>query len=394
MHAFQDLAQVNSRRGINALKLGQILGSNISDLSVGTQEIETIFNHAVDKAINYKVTPLLIEGPWGGGKTHVLTLLQSIARKKRMATSYVIMDGFSVSLAKPMELMEEITNSICFPFGATLDGLSQNLRRTVQENKISQLYAKGAGMLAEALANLPKGALDHPDVCHLLEDYFSLSISVSETKNKLRHLGFRAPYLPTIKAYRLSDRSKAFKDLLTNWAHFAAVMGASGLLVIFDELDVEYASTAWLTMGAATLRERRNHVLEELTNLVKEKVPLSLAFASAPVGSHEDEANDAVANIIKIFNNHIIHVKVPHPDREQLRYLLNRLFILYNKAYYDTRIYLKENEINLIFDKLISRYERHTSAVPRHFVRMTLEVFDLLSTKNDQDLQHILDFLS
>jgi len=388
-----NLTQVSARKGIQALKLGQVLESHIFDLSVGTQEIETTFQSKVNQAKNYQVSPLLIEGAWGTGKTHVLTLLQAISKKSSMATAYVILDGHSASLGKPMELMGEISESLRFPFGAVLDSLSEILRRAVFEQKIPQLKREGAHIIAGALNALHSRTLDHPDACHLVEDYFCLAISASQARYQLARMGLHAPYLPTIKRSRVAERAVAFRNLLANWAYFAKVMGANGLVIILDELDVEYVNTAWRTQYAATLRERRTAVLKELANLTNAKVPLVLAFASAPAENDSDPENNAVANLIEIFKKQITHIKVPYPTKDQLRYLFDRLFSFYNTAYQGSLDNLTQDKKNLIWSRLVRCYESDPNPIPRRFVRLTLEAFDLISLTKNPDIQSTLEIL-
>ncbi|MEM2890694.1 MAG: hypothetical protein QW358_05105, partial [Candidatus Hadarchaeum sp.] len=105
---------------------------------------------------------------------------------------------------------------------------------------------------------------------------------------------------PILKASRVAERFKAFRELLINWANFATVMGATGLLIIFDELDVEYAYTNWRTQYCAQLRERRHLLLSELKHV--NDAPLALAFASVPslspsIHNVEDDAVEHLRHI-------------------------------------------------------------------------------------------------
>ena len=53
-----------------------------------------------------------VEGSWGAGKTHLLTLLTRLAAEQRLATATVILDGEGVTLSEPMGLMEAILGSL------------------------------------------------------------------------------------------------------------------------------------------------------------------------------------------------------------------------------------------------------------------------------------------
>jgi hypothetical protein len=371
--------KTEARKGITALRLGQILESQVFHLSVGTEVLEEQLREAVERTIHGKPAFLLIEGAWGGGKTHALTLLQAIAREKHLATSGAVMDGISVSLAEPMQLMEEILRGVCFPNDAASADLGELLRRAVRSGKTPGLRTKGARELAYALEKIPDRAFDDPDAMHHIEDYFSLTLSATQAKSRLKLLGYRASGLPTIRAGRVSERPHAFSILLKGWAQFASVMGAKGLLTVFDELDVEYAATAYSDRTSENRRFRRRALLRELTTLKGIDAPLLVAFASAPAGADVDIEDDAVDDILETMGDTVVHISVPSPDETHLQELLKRLVGLYKAAYPGFGDSLGDQEVKKLFDRLLVRYHRMPNSVPRHFVRTSLEAFDLLN---------------
>ncbi|MEM3402838.1 MAG: DUF2791 family P-loop domain-containing protein [Candidatus Hadarchaeales archaeon] len=345
-----NVSNLEARQGINALKLGQILEAQVHLLSVATEEIEAKFKEVLDKAAKNHPSFLLIEGVWGSGKTHALTLLQSLAGSRGFASSAVIMDGHSASLSKPMELMGEVTNALRFPASKNPEGLTCWLREAIRQNKIRELQVKGAPLIGRALASLPFGTMDDPEARQVVEDYFSLILSTSQAKFKLSKLGYPALTLPTLKVSRVAERSQAFRELLRNWAYFAKVMGAGGLLIIFDELDVEYAYTHWKTQYCAQLRERRHHLLSELKRL--QDAPLALAFASVPGLSTSSNyiEDDAIEHLRQVFDTRLNHVTVPIPSQSQMQQLFERLLDCYNKAYESSPV-IQPEPIGCAFSK-------------------------------------------
>ncbi|MEM2890693.1 MAG: DUF2791 family P-loop domain-containing protein, partial [Candidatus Hadarchaeum sp.] len=139
-----EISNFEARQGINALKLGQILEAQVHYLSVATEGIEEKFQELLEKASKKYPSFLLIEGAWGSGKTHAITLLQALARKRGFASAAVIMDGHSTSLSKPMELMGEVTNALRFPTSNQPEGLTFWLREAIRQNIIKELQIKGA----------------------------------------------------------------------------------------------------------------------------------------------------------------------------------------------------------------------------------------------------------
>ncbi len=363
---------VAARKGIIALRLGQILESHVSQISVGTKGVEQVLRASLKQAANQQPDMVMVEGAWGGGKTHLLTLLSALAREEKFATASVVMDGVGVTLSDPMQLMESITSTIRFPEERMSGGLAAHLMKA----NVSKLRVRGARMLADALEQVPKQALQDSEVLHVLEDYFGLSLAASPANEKLRKLGWRIR-LPALKARYVGDRAERFCELIRNWAQFSVTMGARGLVVVLDEIDVEYATTAWWDRGSRTKRERRRSFVKELGKLRECKVPLLVAFASAPASADVEVENDAVRDIESAIGGLDYHIKVPKPSEEDLRELGNNVMDLYEQAYHGSFGGLDDRQRRALLDKLVNDYKKSISPVPRLFVRTMLESLDI-----------------
>ena len=363
---------VSARKGIVALRLGQILESHVSQISVGTKKAEQSLRASLKQAAHQQPTMIMVEGAWGGGKTHLLTLLAALARDEKFATTSVVMDGIGVTLSDPMILMESITSNIRFPEEKVPGGLATHLIKA----EVSKLRVRGARMLADALEKVPKPALEDSEVLHVLEDYFGLSLAASPANAKLRKLGWGIR-LPALKARYVRDRAARFCELVRNWAQFSVTMGARGLVVVLDEIDVEYATTAWWDQGSRTKRKRRQLFINELGKLRGCKAPLLVAFASAPASADVEVENDAVRDIESAIGGLDYHIKVPKPSEKDLRELGNNVVDLYEQAYQDTFEVLDDRQRKVLLDKLVIDYQKSISPVPRLFVRTLLESLDV-----------------
>jgi hypothetical protein len=379
MKLFEVDSPTDARKGIVALRLGQILENQILQLSVGTGQLETKLKNLVENAIRQEPSFLLVEGVWGGGKTHVLTLLKAIARKAKFTMSSVVMDGLAVSLSEPMQLMEETLNGLGFPQDLGLQSLGDLLRNVVKAGKIPILKTKGASDIGNLLEKLPLEVFDDPEALGHIQDYFSLSLSATQAKQRLKQLGYNASMLPTIRVIKLQDRTNAFCALIRNWANLVSAVGSHGILLVFDELDVEYASTAYPDQLSAGRRDRRKQLLIKMKEITKQKTPLIIAFASAPAGGDMDPENDAVEDILRVFGGAITHVKVPVPNQDELIELFRRLNGIYSQAYPCSRNLLTYDHLNSIMDGLLYRYRREATPIPRQFVRSVLEALDLFA---------------
>lgn len=364
---------VEARRAILALKLGQVLEEKVLDLSTGTDRVRTSLERAVAGVARRRPASILFKGSWGSGKTHLLTMLTKLASVGGLATASVILDGEGVRFSEPMGLMETLLGSLRHRGEAVPRGIGEQvaaLRRSFIYPY--ELERRLGWRLAHAIFQVPVRCLDEPDAIDVLEDYFRMTLPATHANAKLRRLGNRGIALPPLKAGRVLDRPDRFCNLLKGWAEFCALTGASGLVVVFDEVDVEYASTIW----NARRRDLRSELLKAFRRLLQQDVPLLLAFGSAPA-SDADDANDAVSDLVRRLGGLDLELDVPQPDLEQTRELGQRLTRLYADAYPDRMSNVDPQKLKALIDRFAERHQRGLHPVPRNFVRGTLERLDV-----------------
>lgn len=371
---------IEARRAIVALRLGQVLESHVDHLSVGIDQISKRFASGLQSARAHRPVFMLVEGAWGQGKTHLLTLLTAAAVRDGFAVCSVVMDGVGVTLSDPMQLLEAISNGIRFPDDALPGGLSINLAKARRQGNLERLGHLGATLLAEVFEQIPAAAFEDYEALQVIEDYLGLSMLGSNAQHRLEVLGYRGIRLPSLRARRIADRAHRFTDLLFNWTLLCAVAGARGLVIILDELDVEYASTARPNQQAMRLRERRQELLEALRRLRDQRLPLMLAFASAPAGDDIDPEYDASTNLPEVLGPLDEHIQAPVPGHEELKELVAKVTELYLVAYPDTLKGDRPALITELTDRLIENYGRQVNPVPRYFVRSALESLDILTS--------------
>ena len=364
---------IDARRAILALKLGQVLEENVCDLSVGTDGIQTSLERAVAAAVGRQPRCVLIEGSWGSGKTHLLTLLAALAARSELATATVILDGEGVTLTEPMGLVEAVLGSLRYPGEIAPCGIGGRLVRLRQQGN----YSGTEWRIAETVLQTPSQALDEPEVVEVLEEYFTLKLAATQAVNKLRRLGWRGVSLPSMKARSVADRAERFCELLKGWAEFCASTGARGLAVVFDEVDVEYA-TPW----NREWRSRRSQLLQALDGLLGQECPLLLAFGSAPPSGDVEEENDAVQDLMRRVDGMDPPITAPRPTLDQTLELASRLQTLYAGAYPDRMSKVNENRVRQLIAEFAERHQDSLDPTPRSFVRGTLERLDVASDLN------------
>lgn len=366
---------VAARRGVLALKLGQIREEHVLELSTGTDALRCDLERTVSDVARRQARKVLFKGSYGAGKTHLLTMLSALAATEGLATASVILDGEGVVLSEPMSLMEALLATLRYPGEAVPLGISHRAASLRRANRRSEVYERLGARLADALFEVPVRAFDEPEVVDLLEEYLSLSLPANQARQRLRVLGHGSIALPPMKARSIGERSERFCELLRGWTEFCVLTGAKGLLLVFDEVDVEYGSTIW----RRDLRLRRTKLLEALGSMVEQKVPLLLAFASAPTGDGVAVEDDAVVDLVRHLGGVDLEVEVPQPTAGQMKQLARQILSLYERAYPERMACVDRARMTRLLDTFAERHQRAINPVPRHFVRGALERLDVAS---------------
>lgn len=367
---------VKARRSILALKLGQVLEEDVCNLSVGVDDIQDALRQAIAGAIGGTPQSVLVEGAWGKGKTHLLTLLAALAARAGLATSTVILDGEGVSLSEPMGLMEAVLGSLRYPGEVVPGGIGRRL--SILRGQALRLRHLN-NRIIEALLTLSPNTFQSPEAIEVLEDYFVMKLPASHAKVKLREIVNRRIPLPSMSARNVDARSARFCELMTGWAACcASTNAAKGLVVIFDELDAEWAM--------AKRPERRDSLLSKLAELTRQqKCPLLLAFGSAP--GADVGASDPVGDV----RDRIPwteHIEAPTPSLDQTRELGRRLQKLYEDAYPGRVAGVDQSSVQRWIDNYAKGHLDGLFPTPRTFVRGTLERLDLWLELDGRD-EHV-----
>ena len=370
-------AVVNARRGVLALKLGQVLEQHVLQLSTGTDTVQRKLEAIVSRAVQRRAQGVLIEGGWGSGKTHLLTMLRVIASSKGMATASVILDGDDVRLSEPMRLMAAVLESLRYPGEAVPGGIGGRLGQLRRSVIPWNLQFFGARRIAEVIGLLPVGAFDEPEILEILERYLMLSLPATQARAALAQHGYRGVALPSMAARNVAERSGRFREHLEGWTEVVTRTGAKGLALIVDEVDVEYAATTGWAAARAQERARRSSLLSALSECLQKRLPLVVAFGSASAGGEVAEEHDAVRNLARMLGDSVLTtIEAPRPDLAHMSQLVQRVADIYELGYPNRMANIDRRQFEML--KLAeSHMTSEINPVPRKLVRKTLECLDV-----------------
>jgi P-loop Domain of unknown function (DUF2791) len=234
----------------------------------------------------------------------------------------------------------------------------------------------GASILHDACRQITKEMSLNPDIWEIFEDYLECAIGAAPASRQIRmHLGSRSAIsLPAINVRARIDRPSQCARMLREWSLAAKCLGASGgLVILFDEADVDYAmNQSWQAEDA------RREFFEALALLADQAdFPLTLGFAVTP-GSEEEDTSSEIVGILGRDSCKVI--QLPELSKSDFLNLAKNLGKVYSEAFPGFEI--PTNKI----DSMASAIVRELNAtpeglVPRNFIRRFLDYLDTTSLK-------------
>lgn len=375
-------SMLKARLAILALRLGQCPEGYIDQLTVGAQDIKDACEWALARSGEGKPAVVVFESPFGKGKTHALNLFSSLARRQFRAVGSVVLDGLGISLMEPMSLLSNLAESIRFPDGQGFETLPERLCELVQHRRVDGLRGRGAAFLADCLDRVPPEIAEQPDAWEIVVDYLSCVLPASQAKQMLASYRDRdgAPALPAIVANRVDERAPRCTKMLREWAQACTLVGAHrGLVVLFDEADVDYGNTGF---GQAAVA-RRALLYQAICGLAKsnERSYLSIGIAITPSRDNYWGENPIDELLGHLGDECTRHVPLRDLSKRDFVKLGRNVAAVYAEAFGD--IVLSPDEAGAKAEELRSRMETRINdfCLPRRFIREFIEQLDLAALK-------------
>lgn len=104
------MTPAQARACVRAMRVG-VAPSNAEALSLGRTAISSVVRRIVTEQASGK-GPLLVEGPWGAGKSHALALASATAEELGRPRASIVFDARGVPLSHPNRLYAAIATSI------------------------------------------------------------------------------------------------------------------------------------------------------------------------------------------------------------------------------------------------------------------------------------------
>lgn len=240
---------------MEALRFGVVPTLDVSALTIGYKEIETWVLKCLNKARSNTPSFGEIEGAFGTGKSHTMSVARHIARQNNFVTASVEVDGVGVSLSDPRRLLMHVMQSIELP------DLHSSTPLVDIHTKVIRLADRAASRELESFDKVfsnyrtirslvEEDSLDQ--WCELLEAILTGSdeITASDLRKRIsqdfyhRGLSTWGASGTFIHPKRLigtarRDRGIDFSEALVAYSILARHAGYAGLLLTIDEFEVE-----------------------------------------------------------------------------------------------------------------------------------------------------------
>lgn len=259
------ISDADARQALEALRMGVVPARGLERLTVGRDAEQA----RLDGLFAAGQGTLLISGPYGSGKTHLVELAEARALAEGFLVARTSFDPEETPPSHPLRVYRALATRIRYP-GAAGRGLRPLLDALA--SRASHATPEGASFhrwLTPAL-----WALEHADedLADDLVDFVegSLPADGADLADELVRAGWRGPRMLSLRDYRTFGQILAY--LLGGIATWARDAGHRGLVVLLDEAE-------YLDRLDATARGLAEQVLRYLA--VATMPPAGLAFDPA-----------------------------------------------------------------------------------------------------------------
>lgn len=388
--------RADARQLCEALRLGVVPPGLLDRYTVGRDEEIAAIRRLLDEGRG----SLVLEGPYGTGKTHMIELALNEARSRGFVTTRIAFDAVEVPPSNPLRVYREVINKLRYPPDDVFGGLAPLFSRLLRNKTL--MNPRGVTFhryLSPALYAVARG---NPEVTDAVLAFVEgRGDTNGDSANRfLRACNWRGPRFLALPDWRTF--SQVYLYILGGIAAWSREAGYRGLAILFDEaesLDMlqsvsrAFAETFLRYFAAATLPESElpfqadelyrggQAVHRQIPHTYWPDQPLVAIFAFTPLPL----VSSAIAGAIPR-KKRAIELKELSPSH--LPILAERLIGLYEELNGDLPLGKRER------NRLLTHIRRGVRAglldSARAVARLTIEYLDLIRHR-PQDASRALD---
>ena len=229
--------QVQARSAIESLRSGVPSRDAVAQLGTTQTDVRERFEESMDSLTEGRgATPIVISATFGGGKTHLLNYLQSLAEREGFVTSYAVISP-EMPLGNAHLVVRALSESARAPglTGKALRALAADLRTESDNYQDLMEWARQSNVddRFSALLRLYESfRADEEFRVQILNDFEGRPILKTIIKNRLRQINEAA-------AYDLGGPKNAMlaHDRIRLLSQLFRASGCKGWVILFDEME-------------------------------------------------------------------------------------------------------------------------------------------------------------
>ena len=369
----EGLKPLRERYMIEALRYGLVPGQRCSEITVGVERLTNWVELVLPESKEPKIAQVI--GAFGTGKSHMMNLVRECAHAKNFVTAHVEVDGHHISFANPAKLFYQLCTHLQDPNGEKISPMVL-IRKCLKEKSYPVSVREGHDSSCHRILSLAallssKGKLDEFET--LLDDYFTCAqnLTGAQLKSRIRDtVGFTLgteKFPATVRA-TMGVRNIDFVAALGFLASACEKSGFSGLVLTFDEFEVEHTGTKASFAKTISLLHELGHFVQ-CAHQKKSKMyvppwtpaPLGIFFASTGEAGHRGDA--AIDDLIDEVGGW--EFRLEPFSVEQYVQLGRKILAYYSKAY-SVPAEMTDRELHQRAEKLL---EAGDSGTTRQFIK-------------------------
>ena len=272
LNAWAELSQIEARGILEALKSGAVPTEHAELMAVGRDSWLSSVREDLEFIAAGGSKSRLIVAPYGGGKTHFLSLVRALALEQKFAVSFVELR----SREAPFDRFETIFGKIMREV-RTHDG--QESVQQILENWASSFPYYSAQEIERALREISR-SLDFRNALRTYLDLAAVSSPESLTSQQDIVAWLQGYPLPASVMKGLGIRNRLtilnVSEVLTSFLQFLRATGYAGLVLLLDEAE------AITSLSQSRRREEANQNLRRLLDNTDQNRGFYLLFATTP----------------------------------------------------------------------------------------------------------------
>ena len=332
---------VSARSAIEALRAGVPSRHAVAQLGTTQQDIKEHFDDALlSLRAGESAKPLVISANFGGGKSHLLNYLQTVAERQGFVTSFVVISP-EMPLGSPHVVLKALVENAQAPnrIGKALQTLAADASTVTDAfAQLRDWTQKAAidGKLKALIRLYEEYRVDDELRMKILDDIEGDPLMLTVIKQKLKDIGELSAY--ELKA--VPNQSLAH-DRIRLYAQFVRACGSNGLVILFDETEriakfsrkqriLAYQELGWWRKAAEEANGAILPVFAMNTVFIQDVRKDEPLFQSAALGYSQDERDQNALDGIAMLNKRYELASVTPEEEEEIKY---RVKAIYERAY-------------------------------------------------------------